>query len=67
MSRLNNLWKDFFYENTEYLNFVPQNHLNSKFWDKNDNLKPKIDKKLKKIANDFVKNLDFDVILLYVS
>lgn len=61
MSRLNNLWKEFFYENTEYLNFVPQNHLNSKFWDKNDNLKPKIDKKLKKIANDFVKNLDFDV------
>jgi len=61
MSRLNNLWKEFFYENTEYLKFVPQNDLNPKFWDKNDSLKPKIAKKLQRIANDFVKNLDFDV------
>ena len=57
---MNEVWKDFVKENKKIplSSFAVKDILNSKIWQPNHQIKPKVRQKLLKIADDFIKKLD---------
>ena len=63
---MNKTWKTFLNDSKDYdlSSFIVKKELNPKFWNKNNELEPKIREKLLKIAEDFFDSLEIEGIEL---